>query len=63
MKAVGAEIDGGNDFRHSLLLELVFYVIGGDVSRLNGRFSRVIASLSGFRARHRARRRHDAGDI
>jgi hypothetical protein len=37
MKAVGAEIDCGNDFGHSLLLELVFYVIGGDVSRLNGR--------------------------
>jgi hypothetical protein len=46
VKAVGPEIDRGNDFRRGLRLEFVNYVICGDASRLNVRFSRVITSLS-----------------
>jgi len=54
VKAVGPEIDCGDDFRRGLLLELVYYVICGNDSRLNGRFSRVITSLSGTCAASRA---------
>jgi hypothetical protein len=62
VKTIGPEVDRRDDFRGSLL-ELVFYVICGDGSRLNGRFSRIIARLSGFRPRHLPMRRGPAPAI
>jgi hypothetical protein len=48
VKTVGTEIDGGNYFRRSLLLELYAYLICGDGTGLNGLVSRSISSLSGL---------------